>query len=104
MYKIMLCCSAGMSTSLLVTKMKEAAAERELPVKIDAYSVAEFGEQVGQYQVVLLGPQVKYMLDDLQEKAKDYHVTVDVINMADYGMQKGTNVLDQALSLIDDAA
>ncbi|CAG8998243.1 MAG: PTS system cellobiose-specific EIIB component [Candidatus Celerinatantimonas neptuna] len=104
MYRIMLCCSAGMSTSLLVTKMRQAAAERELPVRIDAYSVAEFSEQVGQYQVVLLGPQVKYMLDDLQEKAKDYHVAVDVINMADYGMQKGTNVLEQALSLIDDAA
>jgi PTS system cellobiose-specific IIB component len=28
MYKIMLCCSAGMSTSLLVRKMVEAANER----------------------------------------------------------------------------
>jgi cellobiose-specific phosphotransferase system component IIB len=29
--------------------------------EINAYGVAEFAEQVGHYQVVLLGPQVKYM-------------------------------------------
>ena len=62
MFKIMLCCSAGMSTSLLVRKMVEAANERGLPVKIDAYGVSEFDTQFPQYQVVLLGPQVKYML------------------------------------------
>ena len=46
MYKIMLCCSAGMSTSLLVRKMVDAAKERNLPVQIDAYGVSEFGHAV----------------------------------------------------------
>ena len=68
MYKIMLCCSAGMSTSLLVRKMVEAANERDLPVQIDAYGVSEFDMQFPQYQVVLLGP-VKYMLKTLSDKA-----------------------------------
>ncbi len=36
MFKIMLCCSAGMSTSLLVRKMVDVAKERNLPVQIDA--------------------------------------------------------------------
>lgn len=31
MFKIMLCCSAGMSTSLLVRKMVEVAEERGVP-------------------------------------------------------------------------
>ena len=76
MKKIMLCCSAGMSTSLLVKKMVAEAEKRGLEVDINAFGVAEFEQQVGQYQVVLLGPQVKYM-------------------------QKGGAVLDFALSLID---
>lgn len=54
MFKIMLCCSAGMSTSLLVSKMVDVAKERGLPVKIDAYGVSEFDTQFPQYQVVLL--------------------------------------------------
>ena len=51
MKKIMLCCSAGMSTSLLMKKMIAEAEQRGLPVEINAYGVAEFAEQVGHYQV-----------------------------------------------------
>jgi PTS system cellobiose-specific IIB component len=58
-YAVLLC---RMSTSLLVRKMVDAAKERNLPVQIDAYGVSEFDMQFPQYQVVLLGPQVKYML------------------------------------------
>ena len=36
MKKIMLCCSSGMSTSLLVKKMKEEAAKRGLGGPINA--------------------------------------------------------------------
>lgn len=100
MVRIMLCCSAGMSTSMLVRKMKEAAEERGLAVEIDAYGVAEFDEQFPRYQVVLLGPQVKYMLKTLADKAAAQQVPVQPIDMMDYGMQRGDNVLDFALSLI----
>ncbi|AUP76143.1 PTS system, cellobiose-specific IIB component [Kosakonia oryzendophytica] len=103
MYRIMLCCSAGMSTSLLVRKMLEAAKERELPVEIDAYGVAEFDTQFPRYQVVLLGPQVKYMLKTLSEKAAAQGIPVQPIDPMDYGMQRGEKVLDYALSLIEAA-
>ncbi|MTD27014.1 PTS sugar transporter subunit IIB [Erwinia sorbitola] len=101
MKKIMLCCSAGMSTSMLVKKMVEEADKRALEVDIKAFGVAEFEQQVGNYEVVLLGPQVKYMQKDLQNKASIYGIKVEPINMMDYGMQKGAAVLDFALSLIE---
>lgn len=103
MYKIMLCCSAGMSTSLLVRKMAEAAAERGLEVEINAFGVAEFDEQFPRYQVVLLGPQIKYMLKTLSEKAATQGIPVQPVDMMDYGMQRGDKVLDYALSLIEAA-
>ncbi|MGO4742495.1 PTS sugar transporter subunit IIB [Serratia quinivorans] len=101
MKKIMLCCSAGMSTSLLVKKMVEEAEKRGLEAEIKAFGVAEFEQVVGDYQVVLLGPQVKYMQKDLQKMASAYGIKVEPINMMDYGMQKGAAVLDFALSLIE---
>ena len=100
MNKIMLCCSAGMSTSLLVKKMLAEAEKRQLPMEIKAFGAAEFDEQVAKYQVVLLGPQVKYMLADLQSRAKPFGVPVEPIAMPDYGMQRGDKVLDFALPLI----
>lgn len=41
MKKIMLCCAAGMSTSMLVQKMRAEAEKRALAVEINAYPVAE---------------------------------------------------------------
>ncbi len=101
MKKIMLCCSAGMSTSLLVKKMLASAQERGIEAEIKAFGTNEFADQVANYQVVLLGPQVKYMQNDLQQVANQYGIKVEPINMMDYGMQKGDKVLDFALELIN---
>ncbi|WP_410012878.1 PTS sugar transporter subunit IIB [Sodalis sp. C49] len=100
MKSIMLCCSAGMSTSMLVRKMQAEAEKRGLDVKIDAYGVSEFDGQFARYQVVLLGPQVKYMLASLSAKTAAQDIPVAAIDMMDYGMQRGDKVLDFALSLI----
>ncbi|MGF1761285.1 PTS sugar transporter subunit IIB [Photobacterium sagamiensis] len=100
MKKIMLCCSAGMSTSILVKKMQKEADQRGLKAEINAFGASEFEQQVGNYQVVLLGPQVKYMQSDLQGKARAHGVKVEPINPMDYGMQRADKVLDFALELI----
>ncbi len=41
MTKIMLCCSSGMSTSLLVKKRKEEADKRGMDAEIEAAGAAE---------------------------------------------------------------
>ena len=51
----------------------------------------------------LLGPQVKYMLSTLSEKAASHGIPVRPIEPMDYGMQRGDKVLDFALSLIEAA-
>lgn len=85
---------------MLVKKMQAEAEKRGLEVNIDAYGVSEFDEQFPRYQVVLLGPQVKYMLESLAEKTAERGIPVAAIDMMDYGMQRGDKVLDFALSLI----
>ena len=100
MKKILLCCSAGMSTSLLVTKMRKVAEERGLDVEIEAVALELFDENLPNNDIFLLGPQVKYKKTDFQKKADEYGKKVEVINMIDYGSMIGAKVLDFALSLI----
>lgn len=57
---ILLVCSAGMSTSLLVSKMKEAAKEAEIEVNINALPISECDSVIDTVDIVLLGPQVRY--------------------------------------------
>ncbi|MBP2623538.1 PTS sugar transporter subunit IIB [Streptococcus oricebi] len=99
--EIMLVCAAGMSTSLMVTKMQNAAQERDLAAKIFAVPVPEAKEYLAQHSVdvLLLGPQVRYLLDGFKE---DYpEIPAEVIPMTDYGMMKGDKVLDLAVSLMN---
>ncbi|MEK3796991.1 PTS sugar transporter subunit IIB [Peribacillus sp. FSL H8-0477] len=103
MKTIMLVCAAGMSTSLLVTKMEKAAEIRGIEVDIFAKSAQEIDYTLEQknVEVLLLGPQVKYMQRQIEAKLVGKNIPVAPINMQDYGMMNGEKVLDQALQLID---
>ncbi|HEY1845173.1 MAG TPA: PTS sugar transporter subunit IIB [Buttiauxella sp.] len=100
MKKIMLCCAAGMSTSMLVQKMRAEAAKRSLEVEIDAWPVAEIESQLHHADVVLLGPQVQFELPRLTELSTPLGKPVAVIDMMDYGTMRGDRVLDKALALM----
>ncbi|GHU61597.1 PTS sugar transporter subunit IIB [Clostridia bacterium] len=100
MKKILLVCSAGMSTSLLVSKMEKVAAEKGIESKIWAISASVIDSNLDEADVVLLGPQVKFMLKNLKEKTDAKGIPIDCINMQDYGMCNGEKVLDFALGLI----
>ena len=99
MKNILLVCSAGMSTSLLVSKMIKESEARGLETNIWAVGDAESSINVGKADVVLLGPQVKYLLKKITEMAGE--TPVEVINMMDYGTMNGAKVLDRALELIE---
>lgn len=100
--KIMLACAAGMSTSLLVTKMEKAAEEKGLIVDIFAVPASEAIQYVEDkdVDVVLLGPQVRYMLHQFKQDLESRSIPVDVIPMTDYGMMDGTKVLSLAEKLM----
>ena len=100
MIKIMLACSAGMSTSLLVTKMEAAAKENNIEAQIWAIPEANLSEEITKCDVVLLGPQVRYILNKALEIAKPHNVPVEVINMMHYGTCNGKAVLDRAIELV----
>jgi PTS system cellobiose-specific IIB component len=102
---IALACSAGMSTSLLVKKMQDAAAAEGLDYEIYAEPAAEIdnmfsGMGHSKPDVLLLGPQVSYMKGDAKKKGDAAGIPVDVINMQDYGMMKGDKVLQAAKALM----
>ncbi len=103
---IVLCCAAGMSTSLLVERMKTAA--KELSPEANIIAVAE--SEILQYietddrndraDVIMLGPQIRYKLKSLKHEGEAKGIPVEVIPSVDYGMINGKKVLELALSLI----
>lgn len=99
MKKIMLVCSAGMSTSMLVNKMEAAAKDRNIEVDIFAVAESEAKNHTN-VDVVLLGPQVRFLLSKMTTMMAATNVPVQVIDSIQYGTMNGDAVLTQALSLI----
>ncbi|MEO3988924.1 PTS sugar transporter subunit IIB [Pseudocitrobacter cyperus] len=99
---IYLFCSAGMSTSLLVSKMRAQAEKYEVPVIIEAFSESFAAEKGPQADVVLLGPQIAYMKADIEKLLPNK--PVEVIDSALYGKVDGLGVLKAAVAAIKKAA
>ncbi|MDY6018122.1 MAG: PTS sugar transporter subunit IIB [Anaerococcus sp.] len=102
MKKIVLACAAGMSTSMLVSKMKKAALDEGIDVSVEAIPVAEVEDRLNEngIDVLLLGPQVRYMDAQMADLLKPKNIPHSIISMQDYGMMNGKKVLKEALELI----
>ena len=99
MRKIVLLCAAGMSTSALVRKMKDHAENTGNACDISAHPVAE-AKSFEDADFILLGPQVRFRLKEVQEQLPNNHV--EVIDMKDYGMMNGSGVLDRVRKELGD--
>ncbi|MGV3151223.1 PTS sugar transporter subunit IIB [Sarcina ventriculi] len=99
MKKILLVCSAGMSTSLLVTKMQEAAKEMQVEIDINALPVSECSTKINEVDIVLLGPQVRFQ-KTVVERLANGRIPVDIIDMRAYGMMDGKSILKSTLEKI----
>lgn len=102
MKKMYLFCTNGMSTSLLAQKMQQVADKYNLDIKVKAFPHNKIGDIVASDtpDCILLGPQVKYLLEDTIEKFKEYNRPIGVIDSETYGRMDGEKALKAAVLLM----
>ena len=98
MKKIVLLCSAGASTGVVVKRMIDYANRSNYDCDISAHSISDAKAAAKDADCILLGPQVRFELDQIKRIFPDK--PVEVINMADYGRMNGENVLKRAKVLM----
>lgn len=107
MIHVRLFCGAGMSTSLLASKMQQYAKDKGYDAVVDAKPVSAIKqstpEQLRELDCALLGPQVAFEKPQLEPHLKAAGIPYDVIPMQDYGMVRGDKVMQMALDLIEAA-
>jgi len=96
--KIVLLCAAGMSTTMLVKKMKEAADAEGLECTITAYAQNEAKDKASDADAILLGPQIRFAKAKVEEACPN--VPVDAIDMKIYGRMDGKGALEVAKKLM----
>ena len=96
--KILLCCNAGMSSSILVKKISEAAEKRGMDLTITAVPNAAIREQVGKWDVCLVGPQLVYAVANIKSVL---NIPVASVEPRIYALADGDKALDFAISLME---
>ncbi len=96
--KVLLVCAAGMSTSLLVANMRKFAGKEDV---IEAKSASELPKSVGNYEVVLVGPQIRHEFGKIKALCQKYKVKTGLIDMASYGKMDGRAAMELAKELIN---
>lgn len=97
--KILLACSSGMSTSLLVNKMKQVAEANHLDAEIWAVGQTQVNDELQKADVLLFGPQMRFLKPKFEPKCKELNVPVEVIDVVDYGKCDGKAVLKKAIQM-----
>lgn len=100
MRKILLVCSAGMSTSMLVKKMMEAGVKERYEVLVEAHSISEARSIGNAWDIILLGPQVKFQLSEMKKSFP--LLPVEAMDMRSYGRMDAEAILNQAKKLLGD--
>lgn len=91
--KILLVCNAGMSSSILVKKIKEYAASINEEAIVQAVPSATVSDEEGKWDVCLLGPQIMYAVDEIKNAL---HIPTEAVDMRSYAISDGKAAYEQA--------
>lgn len=100
MIRVLIVCSWGMSTSLLVDSMLAAAETRKVELTVDAVSAGEYAENVEGCDVVLIAPQIRHLRKSIDKLAASVGKPVALIEPFHYATMNGAAVLEQVLGLL----
>lgn len=91
--RILICCAAGMSSSILVKSMRDTASKLNINIKIGAVNIGNVDQYIGKVDYILLAPQIEYEYNNLLRRAKRYDVEVLKITHQEYGRLEGKSLL-----------
>lgn len=100
MKKIRLFCAGGLTTTLLVNKMKVAATAMGYDVDISAHPVVELNEKGSHCDLIILGPQIASTLKEVQAKFPNQKVMV--CDLLAFGNIDAKKILENAKKALGD--
>lgn len=95
---ILLVCAGGLSTGLLIRKLKAYWQQTGEPLNIAAAGLADYQQVSQDAQIILVGPQVAYRLDEIREVSQKPCAAID---STDYALGRCENIYQLAHSLAE---
>lgn len=96
--RILLVCGSGASSGFMAANIRKAAAARGLDTKVVARGEAEIENYIDEIDVLMVGPHLAYILDEVDEYVGDAPVTVIQMLPDYYSTLDGAKAVDHLLA------
>ena len=93
--KVLLMCANGLSTGILMNKMNQWAKQNNEDLEVKAIPIDDYLSVYKDYDVLLVGPQMRYKIKDVQKAVTDRPSAV--INPSDYALGNVENIIKAVL-------
>lgn len=102
MKKILLLCGAGISTTMLLSKLEEAVAvSGKNEYEFEATTIEQADKYVPEADVVLVAPQISFQIGSLQRRFPD--AKFSAMDMHMFGMIDGDAIIELAERTIQES-
>lgn len=96
MIKVLMVCSGGMSSSIVVNAIKKEAEKENIEIHIKAVGTGEFGDEVKKgWDLALVAPQVRHRMSTFEEQANEAGVPIELIPPQGYSPLGGPKLIEQ---------
>jgi len=102
--KVVLVCAAGMSSSLLEEKIRQAAAAagKDMELKaVDSTRISMWNYEQDKMDIILVAPQVRFKKRGILQQSEPYGVIVQDIDTVAYGMIDGEKIFKQVMDALN---
>lgn len=100
MKRIRLFCAEGITTSFLLTSMREAAKNYDGEFEIEAFPESEMEKHLEQTDLAMLGPHVKYRYEIDKGICQKHNIPIVMIPEEFFGVMNGKEIFKFALEQI----
>lgn len=98
--KILLICTLGVSTSLLVKNMQKVAGEEDF---IEAQSVSILEDNIDNFDLIMVGPQIAWKYKQIEQSCKEHNKPCCLIDPVVYGRFDGEAAMKLAKKTMEES-
>lgn len=92
-YNILLVCGSGASSGFMAANMRRAVKNHEIDASISARSESEIENYVEEINVLMVGPHLAYILDEVEEYVGDHNIKVILMKPEYYSTLDGDKAI-----------
>lgn len=94
---VLLICGSGASSGFLAANIRKEAEKQGLDINVVARSEAELDSFIGDIQYLMVGPHLKYLIPELNERVSGHNIKVILMEKSYYSLLDGALALEHLL-------